>query len=229
MVSPILVALDFSDLGHARKLAESVIGGVAGFKVGLQLLTSAGPDAISEIAQLGAPVMVDAKLHDIPNTVGRAAHNIGARGGRWVTAHASGGVEMMAAAVSGMERGSGGGVLAVTVLTSLDQDDLEATGVSDPVEGQVTRLTTLSRHAGVEGVVCSVQEVGLVKSVAPDLIAVTPGIRLEGGGAHDQKRHSTPAEALASGADLLVVGRAITGAPDPAVAAAVINAELRGR
>ena len=229
MVSPVLVALDFSDLGQARELASALQSQVAGFKVGLELLMAAGPEAISSIGEVGRPVMVDAKLHDIPNTVGRAAHHIGSWGGRWVTVHAAGGAEMVSAAVSGMERGSGGGVLAVTVLTSLDRRDLEATGVTGTAGEQVSRLAVLARQAGAEGLVCSVEEVELVKGVAPDLIAVTPGIRLEGGDAHDQKRHSTPEAALDAGADLLVVGRPITGAPDPVAAAAEITAALGGR
>lgn len=223
MVSPIVVALDFPELGPAREMALELSDHVAGFKVGLELLTGVGPAAVSEIAGLGRPVFVDAKLHDIPNTVERAAARIRAAGARWVTVHAAGGEEMMRAAVTGM---AGKGVLAVTVLTSVDQRGLAAVGIDASLIDQVLRLTALAESAGAEGVVCSPGEAGAIKSARPGLSLFTPGVRPEGSSLHDQKRVSTPAEALAAGADYLVIGRPITAAPDPGAAAREIASSI---
>lgn len=224
MVSPILVALDFANLPTAVSLARSVRAHVGGFKVGLELMMSEGPRSISQIADLGLPVFADAKLHDIPNTVERAARALSAAGARWVTAHAVGGTAMMQAAVAGMhhddERGSG--VLAVTVLTSLGPEDLPLVGLTPPVDALAVTLAELAASAGAEGVVCSAREVGAIKRSKRDLIAVTPAIRPAGESPHDQTRTATPQQALAAGADYIVVGRPITLATDPARAAAVM-------
>jgi len=222
-MSSLIVALDFSSIEEATAVARSLATEVAGFKVGLELLTGVGPGAISEIADLGLPVFADAKLHDIPNTVHNAASRIAAAGARWVTVHASGGREMMEAAVTGM---GGAGVLAVTVLTSLSADDLESIGIRSGLEKQVLTLAGLAAAAGVEGLVCAPSDVSAVRNEANGLTIFTPGIRVAGAAIHDQKRVGTPESAVAHGADYLVIGRPITRAPDPVVAAREISRTL---
>ncbi|MCZ6519154.1 MAG: orotidine-5'-phosphate decarboxylase [Actinobacteria bacterium] len=230
MVNPILVALDVSDLARAERLARSLDGYVGGFKVGLELLMGEGPESVSRIAGLGLPVFADAKLHDIPNTTERAARQLAAHGARWITAHATGGSRMIEAAASGLAAGSEGrkvGVLAVTVLTSLDQTDLKTLGMPGSVRARSVELARLARRAGAEGVICSPLEVASVKKLSPQFLVVTPGIR-PGGSAHgDQKRTATPVEALRAGADFIVVGRAITEASDPVASATSILESLR--
>lgn len=226
-MNPLLVALDYSDVGSAESLARDLLPHVGGFKVGLQLLMSEGPEAVSRIASLGLPVFADAKLHDIPNTAGAAAEALAARGARWVTAHASGGAAMLEAVVRGL--GQDTGMLAVTVLTSLGKHDLELYGDEVDVSSRVKRFAGAAASAGAEGVICAVAEVPTVKEVSHDLLAVTPGIRIESGERHDQRRVATPEQALASGADLMVVGRAITGAADPVAAAARLGDLVKGR
>ena len=204
-------------------MAEIVSTEVAGFKVGLELITGVGPQAISLIAGRGKPVFADAKLHDIPNTVAGAAQRIAAAGARWVTVHAAGGREMMEAAVEGM---GDGGVLAVSVLTSFAQEDLTATGVSIDLEDQVLKLAHLAEDAGVEGLVCAPRDVAVVRNAALELTIFTPGIRMDLDSTQDQKRVGTPADAVNAGADYLVVGRPITRAGDPAAAAREINRSI---
>jgi orotidine-5'-phosphate decarboxylase len=221
MNNQVLIALDYHEQAQAIRMAHDLRDTVGGFKVGLELIMAEGPQVISAVAALGLPVFADAKLHDIPTTVRRAASALAKAGARWITVHAAGGSEMLNAAVVGAEAGSDGrpvGVLAVTVLTSLDQADLTETGVRDTVFQQVARLAKLAALHGAEGVVCSPHEVSAVKAVAPDLIAVTPGIRLDPESSHDQRRIASPGAAIALGADLLVVGRAVTGAIDPIAA-----------
>lgn len=209
----VVVALDTPDLDRASDLARQLTADVGGFKVGMELLMGAGPRAIEAIAGHGKPVFADAKLHDIPNTVEKAAAQVRDAGARWVTAHASGGHEMLAAAVSGM---GGEGVLAVTMLTSLSGDDLPEIGIDAGVSDYVARMAGIASKAGTEGVVCSTFEVRTVKDRHPQLVAFTPGVRPDGAAVHDQKRVATPEQACAAGADYIVVGRAITGAADPA-------------
>ena len=226
----VIVALDVPRLDDAETLARSLADHVGGFKVGLELMMTHGPGAVTRIAALGRPVFADAKLHDIPSTVERAAAALGRHGARWVTTHAAGGLEMISAAVRGLNVGSGGGdngVLAVTVLTSLDEEDLSALGLNTSVAEHSGLLARIAHDAGAEGVVCSPHEVPVVKSVSADLLVVTPGIRVDKGDADDQKRIATPAAAAAAGADLLVVGRPITAAPNPVAAAAAIAESLR--
>lgn len=227
--NPIIVALDFSQARAAMEMAEALAGHVGGFKVGLELLSGPGPAVIAAIRELGHPVFVDAKLHDIPNTVGRAARNLGAMGARWVTVHGAGGEEMLRAAANGLEEGAAGhpaGALAITVLTSLTASDLAATGVTGTPGRQVARITKLAAASGVEGVVCSVKELGDVAQVAPELTKITPGIRPVGNDAHDQARTATPREAMERGADWIVIGRAITRADDPPATAKAILGSL---
>ena len=227
-MNPILVALDVDSAEHAEDLARSVYPYVGGFKIGLQLVMAEGPGSVRQIARLGKPVFADLKLHDIPNTVRSAATAMAAQGARWVTAHASGGRQMIEAAVEGLQIGSSHdvGVLGVTVLTSMDDTDLAKVGVSTEVSDQVGRLSEVSSSAGAEGVICSPNEVTVVKAVDSRLLAVTPGIRTAVDELDDQKRINTPTEAIRLGADLLVIGRSITSADNPVEAAEAIQASL---
>ncbi|MEX0865309.1 MAG: orotidine-5'-phosphate decarboxylase [Acidimicrobiia bacterium] len=222
MVSPILLALDFPTVSEAHEMASVMAPHVGGFKVGLALLLGEGRGAIQQIARLGLPVFADAKLHDIPNTVEAAARALAGQGARWVTVHAGGGRRMVEAAVGGLGDGLDGrpaGVLVVTVLTSLDDGDLRATGVSRAVGDQVAAMADLAANAGAEGVICPPAAIGRVKEVAPQLTVVVPGLRIDDDW-HDQKQVGSPLEALAAGADYLVMGRAITRAADPLLAVA---------
>ncbi len=222
-MNPIIVALDVPDADEAVSLATQLTPYVGGFKVGLELLMSAGPDVIRRVGAVGAPVFADAKLHDIPNTVRGAAKQLAKAGARWVTVHGSGGRDMIEAAVGGL--GDVSGVLVVTVLTSLDRAQLRETGVDRSVASQVVAITEIAAGAGAEGVVCSILEAGVAKQTAPSLKVVTPGIRSSGAVPDDQKRIGTLAEALAAGADMVVVGRAITAAQDRVGAAQALAIE----
>lgn len=227
--NPILVALDVPTGEDAVRLARELSPHVGGFKVGLELLTGPGPAIVGVIGRLGKPVFVDAKLHDIPNTVRAAARHLGEAGARWVTAHAAGGRAMLEAAVEGLREGAGSrtaGILAITVLTSLDQDSLMATGVAATPGKLAAVRARLAGETGCEGVITSVRELGVIADVAPGLMRVTPGIRPLGVDAHDQARAATPGEAMERGAHYLVIGRAITGAPEPARATLDILSDL---
>jgi orotidine-5'-phosphate decarboxylase len=228
MVNPLIVALDVAGEPEAIDLANKLQPHVGGFKVGLELLMGSGPSVVSRVVELGVPVFVDAKLHDIPNTAARAAGRLGAIGARWVTVHASGGEEMVRAAVESLSESSGGraGALAVTVLTSLDDRDLAVIGVGRGLGDQVAAMAQIGAGAGVEGVVCAVPEASRVKKLGLDLTVVTPGIRPAGAASADQRRVATPRQAIMAGADLLVVGRPITAAPDPVAAAIGIGEEI---
>ena len=228
MSSRILVALDVDTAERAVRLARELVDDVAGFKVGLGLLHGPGPGTVGALAELGKPVFADAKLHDIPSQVARAARRLGQWGARWVTVHVSGGQPMIEAAVEGLADGSAGhgGVLGVTVLTSLDEATLASVGVASTPGRLVSRMARVAARAGCEGVVCSPQELGVVAEVAPDLVRVTPGIRPSGPGDDDQQRTATPAEAARRGATWLVVGRPITQAADPKTAATEINRQV---
>jgi len=226
-VNPIIVALDVPSAADAVSLATRLVPYVGGFKVGLELLMGEGPNVIQRVGALGAPVFVDAKLHDIPNTVGGAARQLASAGARWVTVHGGGGEEMIEAAVSGLGDGSGGvaGVLVVTVLTSLDEAQLRESGVERSIPNQVVAVSSLASRAGAEGVVCSIREAGVVKEVTPTLTVVTPGVRSSDAAPDDQRRTGTLTEALDAGADMVVVGRAITAAPDVVAAARALAVE----
>ncbi len=222
-MTPIYVALDVGDLTVAKTLAAELVDEVAGFKVGLELITGVGPSAITEIASMGRPVFADMKLHDIPNTVERAAGRIRDAGARWLTVHAAGGEEMVRAAVSGM---GGSGVLGVTVLTSLDAADLISIGVPDAPEDQVTRLGRLAVSAGAEGLVCAPAEAATLRNAGIEAVLFTPGVRPRSAASDDQRRVATPEAAIAAGADYLVIGRPITAAADPKMAAREIAIAL---
>lgn len=230
---PIAVALDVPTLDEAVMLAADLTGLVAVCKVGLELFSAHGPDGVARIAE-HAPVFLDLKLHDIPTTVHRAARVLGGLGVAMTTVHASGGDAMVAAAVDGLAAGHEAAglegppplVLAVTVLTSMDDDDLER--INAPAAAtQVPDLARLAVGAGAPGLVCAPTDIAAVRgAVGSDVTLVVPGVRPVGSTGDDQRRVATPAEALASGADLLVIGRPITRAPDPAAAARAIGGKL---
>jgi orotidine-5'-phosphate decarboxylase len=221
----ICAALDFPSWAQAEPFARAVAPAVGMLKVGLELFAAEGPPAVRSAAALGRPVFLDLKLHDIPNTVEGAARSAAASGAALLTVHASGGAEMVRAAV----RGAGGRlrVLAVTVLTSLDADALRAVGLDGPPEAAVVRLARLAVGAGAGGLVCSPHEVRAVRAaVGPAPLLVVPGVRPAGAARGDQARVATPAEAVAAGADVLVVGRPLRDAADPVAAARAIAASL---
>lgn len=228
--NPIIVALDLPTAEEAVKIARQVAPFVRGFKVGLGLLYGPGPGTIDALVRLDRPVFADAKLHDIPSQVERAAERLGTHGARWVTAHVGGGLAMLEAAVAGLERGSGqaeAGILGVSVLTSLHAADLERIGIARSPGQLVGKMSKVAASSGCEGLVCSPRELNVVAQAAPDLLRVTPGIRpVEI--VDDQARTATPTDAIARGADLLVIGRPITAAEDPAAAAEAILAAIEG-
>lgn len=224
MSSPVYVAVDTTDLLRAKAIAARVRNHVGGLKLGLEFFCANGLHGIREMSELGLPVFLDLKFHDIPNTVAKAIQALYPHEPSVLTVHAAGGRAMMedakAAAPSGTK------VVGVTVLTSLDDQDLGATGVSDDIHTQVKRLTGLSREAGLDGVVCSGREVAAARAQWPDGFFVVPGVRPAASGAADQKRVVTPRAALDAGASILVVGRPITQAADPDEAAREIAATL---
>jgi orotidine-5'-phosphate decarboxylase len=221
----ICAALDFPSWEKAEPFARAVAPAVGMLKVGLELFSAEGPAAVRAAAALGRPVFLDLKLHDIPNTVEGAARSAAASGAALLTVHASGGEEMVRAAV----RGAAGKVrvLAVTVLTSLDADALRAIGLEGAPEAAVVRLARLAVGAGAGGLVCSPHEVRAVRAaVGPAPLLVVPGVRPPGAAKGDQARVATPAEAVAAGADVIVLGRPLRDARDPAQAAREIAASL---
>jgi orotidine-5'-phosphate decarboxylase len=226
--NPVFVALDTPDLDHALALAAAVKPYIGGLKVGLEFITALGPDAVRRIVETGLPVFADVKFHDIPNTVAGAARALAGLGIAMFNVHASGGQAMMHAAAAAIAPLNPRPLLvAVTVLTSLDDATLDTVGQKGPAAAQVERLAALAKASGLDGVVCSAHEIATVKTAAgPDFLAVVPGIRPAGSPAGDQRRVMTPAEARAAGADILVIGRPITAAADPAKAAQAIALEL---
>jgi orotidine-5'-phosphate decarboxylase len=226
--NPVFVALDTPDLAQALKIAAAVKPYVGGLKVGLEFISVLGPDAVRRVVETGVPVFADVKFHDIPNTVAGAARAIAGLGIAMFNVHASGGDAMMRAAAEAIAPLNPRPLLiAVTVLTSLDEAALEAVGQRGPASAQVERLASLTKKAGLDGVVCSAHELATVRRAAgPGFLTIVPGIRPAGAALGDQRRVMTPAEARAAGADILVVGRPITGAPDPAAAARAIAHEL---
>ena len=231
-VPEVIVALDYPDPETAFELVERLPEGTW-YKVGLELFTRSGPPVVRRLVDEGRHVFLDLKLHDIPNTVAGATRAAAAMGVRLLTLHASGGEAMLRAAAEAVReenQASGGDtrLLAITVLTSLDDALLSSVmGEGSGVEQAVGRLAGLARESGVHGVVSSVGECRAVKlACGPEFLVVTPGIRLSGEGAQDQKRVATPAVAKSAGADFLVVGRSITRAEDPSAALERIRAEL---
>lgn len=222
--NPVFVALDTPDLSRALELAKAVRPHVGGLKVGLEFITANGPDGVRKIISLGLPVFADVKFHDIPNTVAGAAREIAKLGVALFNVHAPGGEVMLRAAKEAASSVDPSvKVIAVTVLTSLAGEDLQAVGQVAPAVEQVERLAKLTQTSGLDGVVCSPQEIGLVRRACGNgFLIVTPGIRPADAELADQRRVTTPEAAVAAGADILVIGRPITGAPDPARAAAGI-------
>ena len=230
----LFVALDTADLERAITLAEALKGAVGGIKIGLELYSSRGIEGVRALTALGLPVFLDLKLHDIPNTVARAVRAILPLKPFMLTVHAAGGPAMLrAAATAAVDAGNGRPrLLAVTVLTSLGAEDLARLGQAGPVPEQVLRLAELARDAGIDGAVCSPREVGLIRRrLGAGFTVVVAGIRPvwaapASGGSDDQKRVMTPTEAIAAGADYLVIGRPITAARSPREAALRIAAEI---
>jgi orotidine-5'-phosphate decarboxylase len=215
-MNPIFVAIDTPSLEQARALAEQVGPNAGGVKLGLEFFSANGPAGVAAILRLGIPVFLDLKLHDIPNTVAKAVEALRPLEPTVLTVHAAGGRAMLEAARAAAAPTTK--VVAVTVLTSLDRDDLRSTGIhGDPAE-QVQRLAQLARDSGLDGIVCSGAEVAAGKAAWANGFFVVPGVRLAGGAVGDQKRVVTPREALESGASILVIGRPITGAEDPPAA-----------
>lgn len=231
--SPVFVALDTTDIAAASMLARDLAGLVGGIKLGLEFFGAHGPEGIRQLSGVGLPVFLDLKLHDIPNTVASAVRALAPLAPRFLTIHTSGGPAMMRAAADAAADAAGRlglprmRLLGVTVLTSLDEGDLDAVGQHRPVEDQVLRLATLARTSGLDGIVASPAEVARLRAaLGPDCVLMIPGIRPAWSEAGDQKRTLTPREAVAVGADHLVIGRPITRADDPAAAARRIAGEL---
>lgn len=224
--APVAVALDAPDIDTAARWAAAVAPYVSTLKVGLELFCRYGPEAVSTVrGGNNLDLFLDLKLHDIPATVAGAARSVARLKPTYLTVHASGGQAMVRAAVEAAPEVT---IAAVTVLTSLAEADLDRVGLAGPAADAVRRLAVLAVEAGARALVCSPHEVAAVRAeVGPGIVLITPGVRPAGASTDDQARTSTPAGALADGADLLVVGRPITGAPDPGAAAAQIAAELR--
>lgn len=227
--SHVYCAIDTTDLDQAMALGTAIRPWVGGLKVGLEFFNANGPQGIAKIRTIGLPVFADLKMHDIPNTVAGGIRAVLPLGVSIVNVHASGGAAMMraaaeAAATAGTTRPK---VIGVTVLTSLDESDLAAAGVNGSPADQVLRLATLAKASGLDGVVCSAHEIEpLRKALGRNFMLIVPGIRPAGADAGDQKRVMTPREAIIRGADILVIGRPITGASDPAAAARAIHDDL---
>ncbi|GAB6064299.1 orotidine-5'-phosphate decarboxylase [Deferrisoma palaeochoriense] len=227
-------ALDVAAREAALGWAERLRGEVGGLKVGLELFVSEGPGLVRDLVQGGWPVFLDLKFHDIPATMAGAARAAGRLGVRIVNVHALAGPEGMARAAEAAREGAREEgfppplVLAVTVLTSHGPADLEALGLAGPPAWAVGRLAELARGAGCDGVVASAEETSAIRAAWPEAVILTPGIRPAGADRGDQTRVATPAGAIRAGADHLVVGRPIRGAPDPVVAARRIVAEVAG-
>jgi orotidine-5'-phosphate decarboxylase len=223
-MKPIFVAIDTPAMDRARAIAQGVHEHAGGLKLGLEFFCANGPDGVRALAEFGLPIFLDLKLHDIPNTVAKAVAAITPLEPAILTVHAAGGKAMLAAAKAAAPPRTK--VVAVTVLTSLDDSDLLAAGVVGSPSDQVTRLALHARENGVDGVVCSGAEVGSLRRQWADGFFVVPGVRPEGSELADQKRVVTPHQALDDGASVIVIGRPITGAPDPRRAIMDIAASL---
>ena len=231
--SRVIVALDVDELEKAKTLVKLLKGDVAAFKIGKQLFTRCGPDAVKMVHDEGGRVFLDLKFHDIPTTVAKASLEVMRLGVFMFNMHASGGLDMMKKAVSevkekALEKGEAKPIiLAVTVLTSQGPEDLKRLGINMEMEEMVVNLASLAKEAGVDGVVASPKEIQAIrKACGNDFVIVTPGIRPASSSKDDQKRIMTPLEAVNAGVDYIVVGRPITQAEDPLSAAQSINIEL---
>jgi len=223
--SKLIVALDFDSKYKALQAVDHLGADVKLFKVGLELFSACGPEIVTGIIEKGCDVFLDLKFHDIPNTVEKAARAVSGLGAFMFNVHALGGFDMMKRA-----KGAAGGrskVIAVTILTSTDENALKKCGINVNIEDEVIRLAVLAKEAGLDGVVASAKEAGRIrKELGKDFLIVAPGIRPASAATDDQKRVATPLEAITAGADYIVVGRPITTAPDPAQAARDIIKEL---
>lgn len=227
----IIFALDVNGFDEVEKWSALLADRVGMFKIGKQLFTSCGPEAVRVIQKHGGSVFLDLKYHDIPNTVAMATVAAARMGVRLTNLHALGGYEMMATTMDALDKEFKGAartkVLAVTILTSSTEETLRGVGIDYSVPEMVVRLAKLAKSAGVDGVVASPQEVRLIREACgPDFLIVTPGVRPAFASTDDQKRIMTPADAVAEGADYLVIGRPISAAPDPTQAADMIVAEI---
>jgi orotidine-5'-phosphate decarboxylase len=223
----LIVALDYPTAKEALQLVDSLEQTCQWFKVGMELYYAAGNQVVEQLRNRGFNVFLDLKLHDIPNTVASAIHSVRQAGASLLTIHAAGGAAMMSAAAKAAEAPNSPQLLAVTVLTSMDAGQLNGIGISASPADQVLRLGRLAEASGITGLVCSAEETPLLrKQLHPDTLLVVPGIRPAGAAAQDQKRIATPSLAIARGASLLVVGRPITQAANPAAAAHSILEEI---
>jgi orotidine-5'-phosphate decarboxylase len=224
----LIVALDFSSVEAALDLADQLQGTCRWVKVGMELYYAAGNSIVERLRERDYEVFLDLKLHDIPNTVAGGVRSVAGVGASLLTVHAAGGEQMLRAAAQTANVPGSPKLLAITVLTSMDSTELSKVGVSDTPAMQVLRLAQLARSVGIDGLVCSPEEVAAVRELmGPNALLVTPGIRPAGAAIGDQSRIATPADAIARGASMLVVGRPITQAADPARAAAAILEEIR--
>jgi len=224
MKNPIFLAIDTTDMAKAQSLAHACAPHIGGLKLGLEFFCAHGPAGIQAFAGHGLPIFLDLKLHDIPNTVAKAITALAPLAPALLTIHASGGPAMIAAARKAAPPQTN--IIAVTMLTSLDETDMVAIGIPETPATIVPRLAALARASGANGIVCSPHEAAAVRAVWPEGQLIIPGVRPEGADTADQKRVMTPAQALAAGATILVIGRPITAAADPAAAAASIAASL---
>ena len=222
----IFCAIDTTDLDHAIDLASKLSGVIGGAKLGKEFFAAHGPQGVQAVAKVGMPIFLDVKYHDIPNTVAGAIRAVTPMGLKIVNVHAAGGIEMMKrAGEAARETAAKAGVdapwvIAVTILTSMDQHDLDDVGLKGPIDERVVKLAELTQKAGLDGVVCSAREITSVRAACgPDFKLITPGIRPAWAASNDQKRVVTPADAVAMGSDVLVIGRPITKADDPVDAA----------
>ncbi|HXG82099.1 MAG TPA: orotidine-5'-phosphate decarboxylase [Sphingomicrobium sp.] len=224
MTSPIYVAIDTPDMDRARAIAAAVKRHAGGLKLGLEFFCHNGRSGVLELAELGLPIFLDLKLHDIPNTVAKSIQALAPITPAVLTVHAAGGRAMLEDAKAAAPAGTK--VVAVTVLTSLDGDDLQAIGVNGNSHSQVERLAGLAKQAGLDGIVCSGNEVAAARKKWKEGFFVVPGIRPVNSHVADQKRVMTPRGAIDAGASILVIGRPITGSDDPAMAVREIAATL---
>jgi orotidine-5'-phosphate decarboxylase len=225
----LIVALDVSSAAAAHQIVAAIGDSALSYKVGMQLYTAEGPQVVRELVASGRRVFLDLKYHDIPNTVGSAVREAAQLGVSMLTVHAAGGGRMLQAAVDAARGSVGLMVLAVTVLTSMDDHDLEKIGLRGTVADNVVRLATIALANGCQGIIASAREASTLRSeLGEDFAIVTPGVRPAGSSAYDQVRIVTPAEAIASGASHIVVGRPITAAADPAAEARAILGQISG-
>lgn len=223
----LIVALDVSTAAAAQKIVAAVGDSAFTYKVGMQLYTAEGPQVVRDLVASGRKVFLDLKYHDIPTTVGRAVNEAAQLGVSMLTVHGSGGSKMLRAAVDAAQADPRLMVLAVTVLTSMDEHDIENIGVRGTISDSVLRLATIALANGCHGVVTSPREASMLRAdLGDDFVILNPGVRPAGSGHGDQVRVATPAEAIASGATYIVVGRPITAAPDPAAEARAILAQI---